>query len=276
MSKYYVAFVFSLIATSGQVAVSGEIVFAETEDIQLVSIEQPSPGDGLMATMIQARTIDPTASVVTLTNLRISNVHNVWGDSNLFFPEYAARPDICDSIICDFAYHSAWVPYDSHLAIGQTMVAGGAGNSYEGIIETNDGTGSIALPDFVPVHSSVVPALPGFGDLFMADPTDSFFLTSEASGHVVDIAYVVGDSAKNSPVTISIGLQGDLGTFGTEYSAQIGYDEPIAVPFVPEPVGSWPLIFATLAVFQWTRNSSLGNSSLGNSKLGTPTYSDLD
>lgn len=243
---------FFLLAVYNNSSNAREIVFAEADGIQLVSVEQDSPGGGLSATMIQARSVDPDYSIVTLTNLSIGNVQNVWADT--LEPSPTAQPPVEGQL-----YHETWIPYDSHLVISGDMIAGTAGEGYAGLTETNDGmvNDDSTLAVITDEGLGEIRPIVGSGDIFLSSPTDAFFLTREARGNSVDIAYVVGTSEAmiNLPVTLSVGLLGSQGPPDTEFFARFGYDEPINVPFVPEPSANLLMLVAGLCVAFKSRRS---------------------
>lgn len=220
------------------------LVFAELGGVQLVAIPQPSPGGGFLATKIEARSIIPGESIVTLENIRISGAHHVWASDGTQPPGGTAKgrptagPD----------FHDNWISYDSHLLITEDMVGGGAGGSYTGIVETNDGstTEALSLP---PVLDGQVPALSGFGPIAMQDPSDAFFLKPEFQTETLDLAYVVTSGTSDMPVELVVGI------LGSEHlRAAFGYGENGAIPIpflIPEPstISLLMVIFVALSLY---------------------------
>lgn len=209
-----------------------EIVFAELGGVQLVSQPIDLPREDYVATIIEARAIDPNAKITTLTNISISGaVHQVHGPlTSALHPIGNALAEMPSNV-----YHESWGDFDTHLQFTEAMVEDGSWT----LQEQNDGRFGIAqLP-----LSFVVPPKAGLGELRLVNPTDEFSLTPEYQLRSIDIAYVVTPVTvgfvRDDAVQLSLGLRGtgiiDEGELG---GAAFGYNSnpPVNVPFVvPEP-----------------------------------------
>lgn len=202
-------------------------VFAEWNGVQLLSIPQPSPGEGFIATKIQARSVDTRLPLVTYTGLSISNAHQTWLDS----PFQSANGNALGPPVAGPTYAPEWVPYDSHLLIRPETVGGEVLQSYFGITETNDGT-SPASGSLPTIMDDTISALTGYGQIEMPDLTGGFFVLPEFQHHTHDVAYLVTRADGSQEVELSVGILG-----GGELSAFFGsipkqpVAEPLIVPF---------------------------------------------
>ena len=206
---------------------------AEEGCVELISIPT-EVGNGLMAAKLVARGVDPEATLVTFTNLSISNAHQVsaGGDAQTVGGTVFGKPE------AGRTYHEDWIPLDSHLLISEEAIGGGVGLG--GINETNDGASPVgnSLPElfgFKPVT--------GHGTISMRNASDAFFLLPEHQSNILDVAYIVSDGSE--PVELTLGILGTgIRDAGTENGAAFGYGDGVArisVPFssqaVPEPSG---------------------------------------
>jgi hypothetical protein len=214
-----------------------EIVLAELGGVQMISIPQPNPAAGVLATKVVLRATDPSASLVTFENLAIrGDVHQAWLSGPFGTPTAKGAPQ------AGATYDAAWIPFDSYVIITDDQVGGGAGGSYGGINETNDGsTPAVAamLPLLTPGD---FPALTGIGDIAMGDPTDAFFLKPEFQNAELELAYLVTPEAPvggvDGGVTVTLGVLGaGIIDSGQPGGASFGFNgnEPVVVQFVPEP-----------------------------------------
>lgn len=223
------------------------VVFAETTWHQLVSIPEPSPGPGYLASRVQVRSLAHLDAVVTVANMQVSGAHQVWAGHEIAGSRETAkgRP------VAGEDYDSSWIAYDSHYLILETMIGGGAGGGYQGVRETNDGSTSDSL--VLPQIMNVAPKS-GLGSMSLATPDkDAFFFTPQFQAADVDLFYAV-TPADSAPVEMTIGVIGrtaiDIGG-----ASSFGYDDDlvannagaISIPFfVPEPSFNllWSLVIA--------------------------------
>ena len=97
---------------------NAEIIFLEGEGIQLVSTPQSSPADGLVATIVSVRAINPNVKIDAFASVSmLGNLHQVWpGEStptvNISIWN-AASVEIQD-----------WRLHDSHILISPQWVRG--------------------------------------------------------------------------------------------------------------------------------------------------------
>ena len=209
-----------------------EIVFAELGGVQLVSKPIDLPREDYVATIIEARAIDPSAKITTYTNISISGeVHQVHG------PLTSAQHPIGNAFeeAPSNVYHETWIDFDTHLKLTEEMIEGGSWM----LQERNDGRfGTAQLP-----LSFVIPPKAGIGELQFASLTDEFSLAPEFQLSSIDFAYVVtplvDGFVPDDAVQLTLGLRGtgiiDQGELG---GAAFGYNgnSPLNVPFVvPEP-----------------------------------------
>ncbi len=105
--------------------------------VEVWSVPQAPPGPGYEATQIVLRAVDANAKLVTFENLRFDGeIVQTWLSGPFGAPTAKGEPT------AGATYDAAWIPYDSHVLIrdmNPNMVGGGAGGSYGGITETNDG-----------------------------------------------------------------------------------------------------------------------------------------
>lgn len=109
-----------------------EIIAAELGGVSMVSIPQPPPLPGLLATKVVLRTA-PENTLVTFDHARITGaVHQVW------IPNQMGRPTRTpwSSVPGWDSLPGEWIAADSHFSISFSMVGGGVG----GGVEVNDFT----------------------------------------------------------------------------------------------------------------------------------------
>ena len=136
--------------------------------------------------------------------------------------------------------------------ITSEMVGGGAGGSYDGITETNNGSTSeqLTLPA---VLDGEVPALSGFGKIAMQEPTDAFFFHQEYQEYELDLAYVVISDANPNPPGLTLGILGEgTITSGEPGGAFFGDGDPVPILLIPEPGFAllWVALIATTCTFR--------------------------
>ena len=120
-----------------------ETVFAELGGVQLVSRELTKPCAGFDAAIIEARAMDPSASMVVLTNLEFTGAHQVWSSLDLAGTPFETPGG---------ALHgSSWSQLDSHFLFTPEMIAGGVYS----FSETNDRSTSSELP-FGPLTTTAI------------------------------------------------------------------------------------------------------------------------
>ena len=111
MNRIAFSVVMAAIASVGQpMTHAQELVFAELDGVQLVSIPQPSPGDGFVATKLQARAVHADAILAAFANLSMRTTHQVWTGNGLQAAGGTAKgpPEV------DEMYAAEWVPFDAH------------------------------------------------------------------------------------------------------------------------------------------------------------------
>lgn len=229
--------VLALILSSG-VSAQEEFLMQSLGGVEVWSIPQEAPADGVLATILELRTVDPDSSLVTFTNLAITGgkTHQTW----LGGPFGGPTPSV-DTVAAGQAFGEGWDKFDTHLLITPPMVGGGAGGGFPGITETNDGSTTDAIGATLPQLAGGFGASTGFGDLAMGAATDAFFLTPENQSNTLPFAYVVTDgvAAGEGEVFLTLGVLGaGIVDAGVDGGAAFGYlgNDPMAIPFaVPEP-----------------------------------------
>ena len=239
MKKLQIASVLSVVlAFCANTQAQDEVVFATMGGVQLVSKPVDLGRDDYLATIVEARTVDPNASLVTFTNISITgDVNQVHGSiSSAISPEGNAFKEAGGALFDD-----SWNALDTHLLLTRDMIAGGVW----GVTEMNDGSagdgGFAALP-------TTATAKVGIGPLANTAPTDAFFVQPEFQLSSIDFAYIVtpaAAAAADGGVSMTLGLLGsgivDAGTdggaaFGYTADANTGINVPFtAGPIVPEP-----------------------------------------
>ncbi len=222
-----------------------EIVVDTRGGVQAISIPQPSPLEGLLATKLVFRTVDPDHRLITVEGLAFrGDVHQVWlegpfGTSTAFLPR--AGP----------TYHESWIPADSHLLFDPYACVGCGSGSRVSFSETNDGATTDRFAALLPQLEFGFGPLAGFGDMAFSSPNDAFFVRPEQQTNEHEFAYLITtaatDNSSAGEVTLSIGWLG-LGIVdsGIPGGARWGLDGDAALPIpfaVAEP-GSWGLLFA--------------------------------
>jgi hypothetical protein len=116
-----IVFCFGVVLLAAELSAQDEIIFAELGGVQLVSIPQPSPGDGFRATIIQVRAADPSHEVVTFENLSIiGNAHHVWPEREL--PQEFDAYEFAKLPEPDSTYPVEWLSFDSHILLTYGMI----------------------------------------------------------------------------------------------------------------------------------------------------------
>lgn len=216
-----------------------EIVVDTRGGVQVLSIPQPTPLDGLLATKLVFRTENPDHTVVTIEGLSFAgDVHQAWLEGPLGGPT-ASLPSASPT------YHEDWIATDGHLFFDANCIACASGFG-DILTETNDGSTNERFAHLLPQASAGLGALTGFGELRFQSRQDAFFFKTENQTNEVEFAYLVTTAATDeSPagvVTMSIGLLGEgIINSGNPGGAQWGLDDgaPLVIPFyvVPEPAG---------------------------------------
>ena len=206
-----------------------EGVFATLGGVELVSKPVDLGRDDYIATIVEARTTDPNASLVTYTNISITGaVHQVHGSiSSALAPAGNAFEEAAGAL-----YAAEWGALDTHLLLTEAQIAGGV----FGVQESNDG--SFGNAGFEPLPTTAA-AVAGIGPLQNTAPTDAFFVQPEFQLSSIDFAYIVTPVGAGA-VNMTLGLLGSgIVDAGTEGGAAFGYDgnPAVVVPqvIVPEP-----------------------------------------
>jgi hypothetical protein len=201
-------------------------------------VPQPDPGPGYSAGNIVLKTTDENARIVTFENLRIDGpLVQTWLSGAFGGPTAKGAPTAGPT------YDASWIEYDSHLFIredGPNMIGGGAGGAYGGISEDNDE--SIGAIGGLPPASGFDP-VSGVGSIYMAAPTDAFFLDTDFQSNEVDLAYVVTETdpaaADGHIPLLTLGVLGEgIVNSGDPGGANWGFGdnpEALAIMAIPEP-----------------------------------------
>ncbi len=197
-------------------------------------VPQPDPGPGYSAGNIVLKTTDENAKIVTFENLKIEGgIVQTWLSGPFAAPTAKGAPTAGPT------YDASWIPYDSHVLIrdlNPNMVGGGAGGSYGGITEDNDGLiGAIAgLP-----QASGFDPNSGIGSIHMGAETDAFFLDTAFQANELDLAYVVtqtGAAAAAGEILLTLGVLGEgIVNSGDPGGANWGFGDNPGALVVPEP-----------------------------------------
>lgn len=228
-----------------------EFMVEERGGVQLWSIPQASPTDGLQSTILELRTVDPEGEIASFTNYNLraeanGKIHQVWLDG----PFGGPTPQITsiERLLSAGGYASDWALRDSHLLIGLETLGGFHGSGFDGITESNDR--SSPFDDDLSISPSSLGAVAGYGDITVDDPTRALMvLRREFLSNRVRFAQVVGCG----DIRVTVGVFGnrfiDAGRSG---GAEFGYDDaaPVASPFdacvVPEP--GFSVLYALIVV----------------------------
>jgi hypothetical protein len=214
---------------------AGGFTFAQTEHFELISIPQRAP-DGLLATVVAIRTLEPTDRIVTFTNLAVTgDLHQTWLSGPFGSPT-------AKNVSAGQTYPAKWIPFDSHLLFTSwprpNMIGDGAGSGYFGISETNDMTIG-EIPGLPLVQGT--PSVSGIGPISMVNGTDAFFLAPAFQSDEVQIAFLVTPARTSNTGTVgeiflTLGvLGGDENNEPIPYEGIFGLVQPIAIPFFAEP-----------------------------------------
>lgn len=231
------------------VSADGEILVAEAGGVQIWTIPQPPPLPGFWATIVELRTVDPNAAMVTFANVQFEGrVHQTWlGDP--FGGPTPGIDNVTPGSDDGTVYGDGWAMLDTHLLVSNEMlpVAPGGAPSFGGLTETNDG--STTASDFLGLAEGQYAAKTGFGELGMPQESDAFFLKSDAQTNILPWAYVVTDySEEEGPgeVFMSVGVLGpsiiDAGVEGGAAFGYAGNDRVLVTIELPEPSSNSSLI----------------------------------
>ncbi len=246
MKKLHIASVLSvlsLLAFCGNAQAQDEVKFATFGGVELWSKPVDIGRTDYLATIVEARTVDPSGSLVTFTNIEISGeVAQLWNNFDL----PAANPDTgllekyaLGPVAAGPLYGEGWSDVDTHLLITSDMIAGGV---YK-VLESNDQ--SLGNAGFDPLQSTAA-AVAGIGPLKNEEGTNAFFVLPEFQTNAIDFAYIVTPAAAaaagDGDVQIKVGFLGSGITDAGDASgggAEFGYGNnpaAISVPMtVPEP-----------------------------------------
>ena len=249
LNQFSNALLFTLLATSCISRVEAEIVFAGRGGVELVSIPQPSPGDGLLATIVHFRTVDPAARIVTFEGFDfMGNLHQVRLPVS---SNPTPNLDAWDREEVSTEFSSTWMAYDSHILLKQQWLGGSAGCGFSCMVEANDeSTTGLLQPNSSP------DTITGYGAIFRRNDNEAaFFVPTPRQQSEIEFAYLVV-SADNPNILMNgaiLGLGIENGEFGTTKGASFGFDEPILVPFVPEPSVATMLLCGAVwfVVYSW-------------------------
>lgn len=234
-----------LVALPTATAQDTEILLAELGGVSVVSIPQPSPLPGLLATKVVLRTASEN-SFVTFENVKIAGaVHQVWIPDGGDGPPHAT-PHV-DSITRWSFVPREWKDADSHLLITPSMVAGGVGGGHSRIHEANDLSNPAIADEVLPILDKNFPlyaveALTGIGDIDMLAETDAFYVEPRIQTNAIDFAYVVTPDESTGTagdVFLTVGVLGaGIINSGQPGGASFGFNGnyPVAIfPLIPEP-----------------------------------------
>lgn len=214
------------------------VVFAETEHFELVSIPQAAP-DGLLATVLGVRTKSATNRVATLRQLSFTgDLHQVAWEFRSFTTDTA----VIDDFTSPETLPDDWRQVDSHIVIsdddlGALIVPPGA------MSEDNDLSNPAGLNDQLSHFSLLfddIPAMTGIGGIGV-DRYALFSLDTPLQDNFVEVAQlltpaVMPDTGQRGEVFFRVGiLGGDESNVPLPDEGVVGLDEPLAVPFFPEP-----------------------------------------
>ena len=186
-----------------------EFVVAELGGVSVVSIPQPSPLPGLLATKVVLRA-RPESQLVTFENVKITGAaHQVWTPSACFGFSPTSTPFV--DARCWDIFPPEWIAADSHILISPSMVGGG-GTGIVSIKESNDLTNPAMANENLPLLEGQATAITGMGDTAMKLVTDVFFVTPEFQLNEIDFAYLVtpdDSTGAAGEVFLTVGVLGD-------------------------------------------------------------------
>lgn len=206
------------------------VVFAETEHFQLVSMPQTAQ-DGLLATVLAVRTKDPAHRVATLYRLAApGDLHQVWPGpfGGVATPTVERVPSLSDD----------GQRADSHILFGRHGVGANAACGLGGAYEDNDHSDPIGLDEQLQTDQ---PMSSGIGGIVTPCQPLLFSLDLDLQDNFVELVQLVtpavmADTGARGEVFFRGGILGaDENNLPLPDEGVIGLDEPIAVPFFPEP-----------------------------------------
>ena len=216
-----------------------EQFFANLGGVDLYSVALSTGSPDYAAVRVEARTVDPNASITGLTNISFAGaVQQIWTDDGL------ETPSIFGPAESTQVYREEWNAFDSYLLL-EPAIGGGV---YE-FSESNDGSrdlSDLGLPD---APDGFGP-LAGFGTISMRE-FDGLFLKPEFQSNTIAIAYLarprrggtLEDPICPEPscfVDMTLGVLGaGITNAGEPGGAAFGYNGNLSVnvpfPLVPEP-----------------------------------------
>ncbi len=236
-----------------------EIVAAELGGVSVVSIPQPSPLPGLLATKVVLRTA-PENRLVTFENARISGaVHQVWIPNPMGPPTPTPRCGVPGWHLLP----PEWIAADSHFSFS-SMIGGGAGGcggggGFGGPDEVNDLSNPVGANESLPLLNGVAQAVTGIGETTWLFPDifdANIFNTNEE-----EFAYVVTPDESTGAagnVFLTVGVLGEgIINSGEPGGAHFGFfgNDPVVIPFIPEPSTAALAMFGLVAV-TWLRRQT--------------------
>jgi hypothetical protein len=125
-----------------------EIVVAELGGVSVVSIPQPSPLPGLLATKVVLRTA-PENKIITFENVKITGaLHQVF--VAFFDPVGVLQTPSISPPLPDIL-PPEWIAADSHILISRPMVGGETNGAYDRIFEVNDLSNPVDANEILPL-----------------------------------------------------------------------------------------------------------------------------
>lgn len=235
-----------------------EIVAAELGGISVVSIPQPSPLPGLLATRVVLRW-PPESQLVTFEHVSITGaVHQVW------FPELfgPTSTPFVDGDGWD-VLPVEWIAADSHMLISRSMVGGQAGIGFGSIYEVNDLSNPVMANESLPFLDGQFPAVTGIGDIALDnDNFAAFFVQPEFQLDEIEWGYLVtlDDGTADDNVSLTVGVLG-AGIINSDQpgGAAFGFkgNDPVVIPFIPEPTAR-VLAMSVVVAFACLRRRTRG------------------
>ena len=134
------------------------------------------------------------------------------------------------------------------------MVGDSAGLGLASIDEANDLSNPAIANENLPLLDGQASAITGMGDIAMNLETDTFFVQHEFQLNEIDFAYLVtpdDSTGAAGEVFLTVGVLGDgIINSGDPGGASFGFrgNDPVVIPFIPEPSTAALAIFALAAV----------------------------